>query len=252
MILAITAAFLCLTGGEAMAGAWPMSKGQTQVIAKVERQSADQAFDADGAVQDPGRREDETASLFIEHGVTDRLTLQAKAGLTRGRDPFVRYEGRGPVELGLRYAVLKRPRTVAAIYIGAAEPGVGRNAGYAAPGQGEVDLEARLLLGRSVTTRRGEIFSDLQLARLRRSGLADETRMDATLGFRPTRNWLVMAQTYAGEADARPRKSSWVKAELSVVRGFGAWSVQAGWRQTLAGREIARDRGAVLGIWRGF
>jgi len=248
----IAAAFFCAVGNEAKAGAWPMSRGQTQVIAKVERQSADQVFNADGAIEALGDREDETASIFLEHGLTDRLTLQAKAGLTRGRDPFVRYEGRGPVELGLRYAVLKRPRTVAAIYLGAAEAGVGRNAGYAAPGQGEVDLEARLLIGRSVATRRGEIFSDLQLARLRRSGLADETRMDATLGFRPARQWLVMAQTYAGQADARPRKSRWVKAELSVVRSFGAWSVQAGWRETVAGREIARDRGAVLGIWRGF
>lgn len=229
-----------------------MGRGQTQMIAKVERQSADQLFDADGAVGELGRREDETASIFIEHGVTDRLTLQANAGLTRGRDPFVSYEGRGPVELGLRYAVLKRPRTVAAIYLGAAEAGVGRNAGYAAPGQGEVDLEARLLLGRSATTRRGEIFADLQLARLRRSGLADETRIDATLGFRPSRDWLVMAQTYAGEADARAVKPRWLKAELSVVRGFGAWSVQAGWRQTVAGREIARDRGVVLGVWRRF
>lgn len=229
-----------------------MSKGQTQVIAKVERQSANELFDANGAVGELGYREDETASIFVEHGMTDQLTLQAKAGLTRGRDAFVRYEGRGAVELGLRYAVLKRPRTVAAIYLGVAEAGVGRNAGYAAPGQGEVDLEARLLLGRSTMTRRGEIFADLQLARLRRSGLADETRMDATLGFRPGRDWLVMAQTYAGEADARALKPRWLKAELSVVRGFGAWSAQAGWRQTIAGREIARDRGVVFGIWRGF
>ncbi|OYW27014.1 MAG: hypothetical protein B7Z44_13820 [Caulobacter sp. 12-67-6] len=238
--------------GEATAGAWPMARGQTQVIAKVERQSADQLFDAAGALGDLGRREDETASIFVEHGLTDRLTLQAKAGLTRGRDPFVRYEGRGPVELGLRYALLKRPRTVAAIYLGATEAGAGRNAGYAAPGQGEVDIEARLLLGRSAVTRRGEIFSDLQLARLRRSGLADETRMDATLGFRPARNWLVMAQTYAGEADSKPRKARWLKAELSIVRGFGPWSVQAGWRETVAGREIAKDRGMVLGVWRTF
>ncbi|WP_421738213.1 hypothetical protein [Caulobacter sp.] len=222
------------------------------MIGKVEAQSADQRFGDDGATGEIERREEKTASIFVEHGVTDRLTLQAKAGLTRGRDGSSRYEGRGPVELGLRYAVLKRPRTVAAIYLGAAEAGDGRNAGYAAPGQGELDLEARLLLGRSATTRWGEIFSDLQLARLRRSGLADETRMDATLGFRPARDWLVMAQTYAGEADARPRKSSWVKAELSLVRNFGAWSLQVGWRETITGREIARDRGAVLGIWRGF
>lgn len=229
-----------------------MPRGQTQVIAKYERQSADQGFEVDGAVVDLDLRRDENLGVFLEHGLTDRLTVQAKAGLTRGHDSFVRYEGRGPLELGLRYAVVRTPRTVASVYLGAAEAGVGRNAGYAAPGRGDADFEARLLIGRSQVTRRGEIFADLQAARLKRSGLADETRLDATLGFRPTRNWLVTAQTYAGEADAKPLKSQWVKAELSVVRRFGAWSLQAGWRESVAGRNIAKDRGVVLGIWRGF
>ncbi|MDI1364322.1 MAG: hypothetical protein PSX79_05550, partial [bacterium] len=189
---------------------------------------------------------------FVEHGLTDRLTLQAKAGLARGHDAFVRYSGRGPIELGLRYAVLKTPRGVAAVYVGAAEAGAGRNAGYAAPGKGEADLEARLLAGRSVVTRHGAIFADLQVARLRRSGLANETRLDATLGFRPSGKWLMLAQTYAGEADRRPLKSRWLKAELSAVRSFGGWGVQAGWRETVTGREIPKDRGVVLGVWRGF
>lgn len=229
-----------------------MPRGHTQVITTVEWQSARQVFEADGSLVDLERREDQSASIFIEHGVTDRLTLQAKGGLTRGRDSFDRYEGRGPLEAGLRYAVLKRPRTVAAVYLGAAEVGVGRNAQYAPPGQGGVDLEARLLLGRSVMTQRGEVFSDLQVARLWRSGLADETRLDATLGFRPSAQWLVLAQTYTGQADSRPVKSRWAKVELSVVRDFGAWSGQVGWRESVAGRAIAKDRGAVLGLWRMF
>ena len=233
-----------------MAGAWPAPRGETQIIAKYEQQSARRGFDADGAVGDLDHRQDETTSLFLEHGLTDRLTLQAKAGLTRGQDAFVRYSGRGPIELGLRYAVLKTPQGVAAVYLGAAEAGAGRNAGYAAPGQGQADLEARLLVGRSVATRHGEIFADVQVARLQRSGLANETRLDATLGFRPSGRWLVMAQTYAGEADRRPLKSRWLKAELSAVRSFGGWGVQAGWRETVAGREIPKDRGVVLGIWR--
>lgn len=229
-----------------------MAKGETQLIAKYERQSADRGFDADGGLVGLDHRRDENASIFVERGLTDRLTLQAKAGLTRGQDRFVRYEGRGPVELGLRYAVVARPRTVAAVYLGAAEAGVGRNAGYAAPGQGRADLEARLLLGRSAATRRGEIFTDLQIARLRRSGLADETRLDATLGFRPSRNWLVMTQTYAGKTDSRLQKARWIKAEMSVVRNLGDWSVQAGWRQTLSGRAVAKDGGLVIAVWRGF
>lgn len=238
--------------GQVWAGAWPTPKGETQVIAKYERQSADRGFGPEGdlAIIDP--RQDETASIFLEHGLSDRLTLQAKVGLTRGHDRFVRYQGRGPVELGLRYAVFKGQRGVVAVHVGGAEAGEGRNAGYAAPGRGGVDAEVRILAGQSIAIRRGELFADLQVARLRRPDLADENRLDATLGFRPSRSWLVMTQIYAGETVSRPIRSGWIKAETSLVRSFGAWSLQAGWRQTLSGREVAMDRGAVVGIWRGF
>lgn len=252
VILVITAALFWASGGQALAGAWPMESGRTQVITKVELQSASKGFSPEGTLVGIGGRKDATASIHVEHGLSDRLTLQARAGLTRGRDPFVDYEGRGPVEVGLRYAFLKRPQTIAAVYLGAGEAGAGRNAGYAVPGEGGLELEARLLLGRSKATRFGSFFSDVQIAHLRRSGLADETRVDATLGFRPTGNWLLLAQTYAGEAQSRPVKSRWLKAEVSVVRHFGPWSLQAGWRETLDGRETAADRGAVVGIWRHF
>ena len=241
-----------MLSGSARAGAWPTQQGKTQVIVKYERQSADQGFDPGGDLVSIDHREDETASIFAEHGLTGRLTLQAKAGLTRGHDRFVRYDGRGPVELGLRYAVFKGERTVAAVYVGAAEAGVGRNAGYASPGKGGVDAEVRILLGRSIAVRRAELFVDIQVARLRRPDLADENRLDATLGFKPTQSWLLMTQIYAGETVSRPVRSGWIKTETSVVRSFGAWSLQTGWRQTLTGREVARDGGAVVGLWRQF
>lgn len=243
---------MCVWGGSAWAGAWPTPRGQTQVIAKYERQSADHGFDPDGELVSIDPRQDETASIFVEHGLTERLTLQAKAGLTRGHDRAARYDGRGPVELGLRYTVFKGERTMAAVYVGATEAGAGRNAGYASPGKGGVDAEARILLGRSITVRRAELFAEVQVARLRRPDLADENRLDATLGLRPTQSWLLMTQIYAGETVSRSVRSGWIKTETSVVRSFGAWSLQAGWRQTLTGREVARDRGAVIGFWRKF
>jgi len=199
---------------------------------------------------DIDHRRDETLSVFVERGLTPRLTLQAKAGVTRGKDRWVSYSGRGPVEAGLRWAVLRGERSSLGVYLGAAEAGVGRNAGYAAPGRGSLDLEARVLYGRSMTVRGREIFTDLQVARLKRQGLADETRLDATVGVRPRKQWLVLVQTYAGQADRDPVRASWVKTELSVVRSFGDWSAQAGWRDTVSGRETARDRGVVLALWR--
>lgn len=254
-MLGSAAAFFCaLSGisGPAWAGAWPMKDGEGLAILKYENQKADTGFGPDGVEVEIARRRDQTLSLYAEYGLTDRLTLQSKAALTRGHDNFVDYEGLGTVELGLRYALLHTDRSVVSLYLGAARDGAGRNAGYAAPGQGDADLEARLLGGTSGQWRRMQGFAELQVARLRRSGLADETRVDVTAGLRPAPPWLLMVQTFAGQADSRPFRSRWCKSEISLTRDLGAWSLQAGWRQTMLGRETPADRGPVLAVWRRF
>ncbi|MDR7114806.1 hypothetical protein [Caulobacter sp. BE254] len=255
MAFGAAAAFFCASGGlsaPAWAGAWPMKDGEGLAILKYEDQKADTGFDPDGVEVAIAPRHDQTLSLYGEYGLTDRLTLQSKTALTRGHDSFVDYEGLGAVELGLRYALLHRDRSVVSLYLGAARDGVGRNAGYAAPGQGDMDLEARLLAGVSGRWRTTPVFAELQVARLKRSGLADETRIDATMGVRPTRRWLLMVQTYAGQADSRPVRSRWSKSEISLTRDLGAWSLQAGWRQAILGRETPADRGPVVAVWRRF
>jgi hypothetical protein len=252
-ILGIAAAFFCaLLGSPALAGAWPMEDGEGLVILKYEGQKADRGFDPDGVELPIDPRHDETLSVYGEYGLSDRLTLQTKAALTRGHDNFVDYEGRGPIELGLRYALLHTDRSAISLYLGATKDGVGRNAGYAAPGQGDMDLEARLLAGTSRQWRKAQGFAEVQVARLKRSGLADETRIDATAGLRPTPHWLLMVQIYAGQAESEPVQSRWRKREISVTRDLGAWSLQAGWRRTLSGRETPLDHGPVLAVWRRF
>ncbi len=246
------AAFSCLGLTEAWGGAWPMEPGRTQVIAKYERATADEGYDPSGDLAPIASRRDEVLSVFVERGLTPRLTLQAKAGATRGHDRWVSYSGRGPIEAGIRWTVRRDPRSSLAVYLGAGEAGVGRNAGYAAPGTGGLDLEARVLYGRSAAWRGREVFVDLEAARLKRHGLADETRLDATLGLRPAKAWLALAQLYAGQADRSGLDARWIKSEISVARTFGDWSVQVGWRDTVAGRETPRDHGAVLALWRRF
>ena len=63
----------------AQAGAWPVPAGETQAILKYEGSEATSGFDPSGNLLPIGKQRDESLSLFVEHGLTSRLTLQLKA-----------------------------------------------------------------------------------------------------------------------------------------------------------------------------
>ncbi len=175
-----------------------------------------------------------------------------KAGLTQGRDEFIHYSGRGPIELGLRYALIDRPTWVISLYAGGVYDGVGRNAGYALPNQGNEDFELRLLAGKSGVWKGKPVFIDVEAARLFRSGLPDETHIDATAGVEFAPKWQLFIQSYNGRADADPVAPEWYKIETSLVRRLGRWSLQGGWRQTVFGREDPIAGGPVVAVWLRF
>jgi hypothetical protein len=241
----------------AMAGPWTMPKGDGQIIVKFEEMRATQGYDPDGVLTPlPAERRDTVVSVFAEYGLTSRLTLQLKGDWQSGEDYFVDFEGRGPLEVGVNWQVWRDDRTAVALYGGVADGGEGRNAGYAMPGMGGQDWEVRVAVGRSFGPvgwlNNGSTggFATLEVARRTRSGLPDETRLDATLGAHFGDNWMLLSQAYAGEADdGGPR---WVSVESSVVRRFGNWNAQVGWRTTLTGRETADASGLVIGVWRRF
>lgn len=239
--------------GPAFAWAWPMEKGKTQAIFKYESETADEAYDPNGVIVPIAEQEDESVSLFVEHGFTDRITFQGKLGWTRGSGPFADFNGRGPIDLGARYAFLKGPKTALSLYAGVTFPGEGRNAAYyAEPGAGDMDLEIRLLAGRSGTWLKRHAFGEVQLARIAREGLPDETRVETTVGWEPRRRWLLLMQTYAGRAEAEPVEPIWIKSEVSVVRDLGDWRLQGGWRASTLGVESPVSSGPVIAIWRTF
>ena len=239
----------------ATAGAWTRPKGKALVIVKFEQMTADQGFGPDGALADlPAGRRDTALGVFAEYGLTDRLTLQLKGDWQSGEDAFVDYEGRGPIELGVTWQAWRNDQTAVSLYAGYAVGGEGRNAGYALPGQGDQDWEARVSVGHSLSRKVGPFpagsFFELQAARRMRQDLPDEVRIDATAGVRLGPEWTLLTQAYAGQADAGgPR---WLSVETSVVRDFGDWSVQAGWRQTVAGRETPEASGPIVALWRRF
>lgn len=247
-------ALILASASPAAAGAWTKPKGKGQVIVKFEDMRADHGFDPDGAlVPLPAERRDTSAGVFAEYGLTDRLTLQIKGDWQSGEDAFVDFEGRGPLEVGVTWQAWRNDRSAVSLYAGYADGGEGRNAGYAAPGQGDQDWEVRASAGHSLAKAIGPVpagsFFEVQAARRMRQGLPDETRVDLTAGVRVSRDWKLLAQAYGGDADGGSR---WLSIETSVVRDFGEWSLQAGWRQTAAGRETPEASGPVIGIWRRF
>ena len=111
-------------------------------------------------------------------------------------------------------------------------------------------LAVAMAAGKAIRWKLDKTFVTVEVARRFRSGLADETRGEITVGAEPSKDWLFLSQVYGGVADGGgPR---WLTSESSVVRHFGPWSVQAGWRQTLSGRETPDSSGFVLGVWRRF
>lgn len=239
----------------AAAGAWNQPKGKGQVILKLEHMTASRGYDPHGVLVDlPAERRDTSIGVFAEYGLTDRLTVRFKGDWQSGEDAFVDFEGRGPLELGVSWQAWRNDSTAVSLYAGYADGGEGRNAGYAAPGEGEQDWEVRASVGRSIAKGWGPIpsgsFVEFEAARRMRQGLPDETRVDLTYGVHVGEDWMVLAQAFGGQTDGGPAR--WLSLETSVVRDFGDWSLQAGWRQTVAGRETPQASGPVVGIWRRF
>lgn len=253
MRLAALALLAAAWPSAASAGAWAMEQGRTQVIVKLERMRAVDGYDVDGQRRPLlAERADDAVSVFAEYGLTDTVTLQVKADWQSGQDMFVDYEGRGPVEVGVRWQAWRSRRSVVSLYAGYAFAGEGRNAGYAAPGAGDGDWEVRLLAGRNVVLRGRDAFVEVQAARVFREGLPDEDRLDLTVGMHFGEDWMVLNQTYAGRT-AEGREAWWINSESSIVRRFGDWSVQAGWRQSVAGLgEVPAQSGPFIGVWRRF
>lgn len=241
---------------QAEANAWAQRKGKGQVILKAEAMRAKDGYDRSGAtVPLSAEREDRSLGMFAQYGLTDTLTVQFKGDWQSGEDAFVDYDGRGPLELGLIWQAYRDDRNAVSLYAGYAQAGDGRNAGYAAPGVGEEDWEARVSAGRSLGgTGRGwgpdRSFVEIQAARRMRDGLPDETRVDFTVGGHFGEGWMVLGQAFAGVADGDGAR--WASVETSVVRNLGDWSLQAGWRRTVAGRETPLAEGPVIALWRRF
>ncbi|MGD2134429.1 MAG: hypothetical protein PVI23_16685, partial [Maricaulaceae bacterium] len=152
-------------------------------------------------------------------------------------------------QIGARWLLARGAPGVASVQGALVAPGRVENVLNQPLGEGGMAAEARLLLGRGWNGG----FAEAQAGyRWRGGGDIDELRFDATVGLRPSNDWMVMAQSFSIIAEdndiGRPNESH--KAQLSVVRTLTErMSVQIGARGSYAGRNVVEERGAFVSLW---
>ena len=216
----------------AMAGAWTQPQGDTLVIVKALHSDGTGWFDdshhrttfGDGQQFDGnGRSRQDQLNVYVEHGLTDQLSVIGNFYFTdvgfsnHGGDGRTRASTTGfaDQEIGLRYALPSAQDDVwrSSVQALVSIPAYGRSKTYhpntpgansdPALGLGDYGLELRYSRGRGYTLGGRNGYVDLGGAvRLRGSAASDELRVDASTGLSLTPSWLVLG-------------------ELNVIQGLG-------------------------------
>ncbi|OYW78389.1 MAG: hypothetical protein B7Z26_09875, partial [Asticcacaulis sp. 32-58-5] len=220
---------------QCLAGAWPQESGKGQVIIKLEPASADKGYDSNGNKASLGKWGTRNISVYSDYGLTDRITVYAKADYQDFKTDSTSYSGLGSVEVGGRVTLAKTDTAIIAVGAGVEGLGKGRRSDFDQATSKGTDTELRAYGGKSFKLAGKDAFVDVQMAKRWREKEADQVRVDATIGIKPDPKWMVMTQIYAGQTDKEAwGRAKWTNAEVSVVRHLGAKqdiSVQLGARQ---------------------
>jgi protein XagA len=246
----------------AWAGAWTLPEGTGQWLATVDASTAANSFNGNAAPTSTPRYNKVEAQLFIEYGLTDRLTAIVDPGLQHidiAAPVSAARTGLGYTEFGGRYAFWQDQTWVLSGQATLRIPGTTNTPNPAAIGYTDVEADVRVLLGHAFTIGATPVFFDLQAAeRIRTEGAPSEFRFDATLGVQVMPRWLVLVQSFnvvsegAGSPIYGP-SYDYEKLQLSAVYALTpAWSVQAGGFTAYAGRNALQENGLIFGVWRTF
>ena len=246
----------------AQAGAWTRPAGEGLIISSASHHQFD--LQAEGF----GYSKLETA-VYLEYGLTDRFTLLGRISQeTRFHQSRVERRKGGSVilmsvhsvstalgdsEMGVRTRLLERGGWTVSAQTSLVRFSVEPNPLLEPTAHWGAD--SRLLVGRSVGKR---AFAEAQLAhRAHWAGQRDETRLDLTVGLRPSEGWMVMAQSYSAWGDtgwsAYTHSYESHRVHLSVIAPLGeGLSLQLGAIKSAYSDRLAPESAYMLSLWREF
>lgn len=202
------------------------------------------------------------ASLYVEFGLTDRITLVGRGAFQQlhqritafKKKPAPPVSGIGGIELGARVQLLQRGRWAVAGQVMAGIPGSGENWINQAFGARGGDVDTRLLVGRSI----GEgAFVELSAGmRHRGDNASDEIRVDLTAGSDFLFGTRVMAQTYsvwAVDSDRQHVSYTGHRFQASLLLPTSGKSmVQISALTTVNQQRMSEEFAVTASIWRSF
>jgi len=245
----------------AQAGAWPTPVGEGQVISTTLFDNASTGYDDDGKLTQQVLFNKSEAALYWEHGLTSKTTVVLQSSyqdieFTAGVD-VVNFSGIGESYAGLRRVFWQNGKWVVSAQAGVLFAGAGEVISDADLGTGSTHYEGRFLAGRSFKLAKKDGFVDIQAAyRFRPGTQPDERRVDVTAGWLPREKFQILAQGfYTGSEEqfeiARPNTR--LKLQSSIVYTHNPkTSYQIGLYQTVAGRNIVKEKAFFIAIWKRY
>lgn len=257
------------------ADAWTQPAGHGQIIWNMTFTEISHGFNSAGNITpfgDGGRFRKLEMNPYFEYGLNGATTLLLNAFL-----PALKYSnnygsnssfGLGDVQTGVRRRLTSPDSaTVVSAEFTCLFPtyATDRNP---APGNHQVDTEARLMAGRGFEVLRHHSFLSFAAAYRYRDGPpADQFRWDATWGTDVSRRFMVMAQ-YFGITGMRNGAASGAvainnpnllsdfdlyKGQLSLVTKVTRNThIQCGWSDAFAGRNTGHGQTVLIALWRTF
>jgi len=244
----------------AYAGAWNLPPGEGQIITTYNYSQADEAYTDIDFIDSSVEFTKSEVRVFYEHGLTKHVTAVVNAAHQtinfNGLQSSINFSDFDKTEFGLRYEIKRREGlavSVQASYI----LGGGPPESILDVGSRKDSFELRGLWGQSKEFENYAIFFDAQAAiRARNTDRIEDWRSDLTLGWRDKKKFMALLQGYHTERASFGQDGFVVpvqkrtKLQASLIYEYKKNRlVQFGYTQTLAGRNVVKEKALSLGTW---
>lgn len=256
----------------AYAGAWNLAPGDGQIISTFDYSEASSTFSDIDAQEDMLSFTKNEGRVFFEHGLTQDWTFVANGAhqtlQLSGSQSDINFSDFDDIELGLRYQIARKEGLAVGVQ-GSYIIGGGPPSSILDVNGPDDSVELRGLVGQSKAFEKFVLFYDAQFAvRTDNFDNIDEWHSDLTLGFKKSRTikkkeeptktieYMFLGQVFHASRDSFGRDGFIVptqrrtKLKASFVYEYKPNRlVQIGVQETIAGRNIVRERGISLGTW---
>jgi len=244
----------------AYAGAWNLPPGEGQIITTYNYSQADEAYTDIDFIDSSVEFTKSEVRVFYEHGLTKHVTAVVNAAHQtinfNELQSSINFSDFDKTEFGLRYEIKRREGlavSVQASYI----LGGGPPESILDVGSRKDSFELRGLWGQSKEFENYAIFFDAQAAiRARNTDRIEDWRSDLTLGWRDKKKFMALLQGYHTERASFDQDGFVVpvqkrtKLQASLIYEYKKNRlVQFGYTQTLAGRNVVKEKALSLGTW---